>query len=435
MRMNKTNFKQYDTRWAKLGYPKKPYYIKGCGCGEVAIANVIIEMDKYKSQTPKTIQPYCKQFAAPNGNGTYFSGIPTMMKHYGLTEVKEHSTMNQLWKELAKGNRVAIYLMGNRKGGSKGVKWSGSAHFVSSVGYRYDSKTKKHMVYVKDSNSTSSSRNYWISYEDNMRGDVSRVWSGKLNGTLYQEPLKAFTYKPSTPYTGTVPSATVKKGDTGAKVKAVQTFLNWCSNAGLAVDGDCGNNTDTAIRRWQMQYKSEGIAVDGVFGAKSIKVAKEIVLKYAPTLADKILAACKTQAEWMKNSKYAWESNPTIAKSKKKGTCVTYVACVLQRIGYLSSGKYVWHDGGKVYGNNDKMTVTYPGSKKLHQLKSQLKAGDIVIDGNKNNNGSGSHIFILTGQWSGDNPIVWDNHSAQDKGGKSYTYTRNRSVIAVIRLK
>lgn len=188
MRMNKNNYKQYDTRWAKLGYPKKPWYIKDCGCGEVAICNVIIETSKYANETPKTIQPYCKQFAAPNGNGTYFSGIPKMMSHYGLTEVKEHQTMAELWKELKKGGRVAIYLMGNRKGGSKGVHWTSSAHFVCSVDYK--EKNGKHYVYVKDSNSTSSSRNGWISYEENMRNDVSRVWSGKLPKA---EPKKTTT--------------------------------------------------------------------------------------------------------------------------------------------------------------------------------------------------------------------------------------------------
>ena len=178
MGMNKLNFKQYDTRWAKLGYPKKPYYIKNCGCGEVSIANCIIEIEKYAKETPKTIQPYCVQYAAPNGNGTYFSGIPAMMKHYGMTEVQEHATMDTLWKELKKGNRVAIYLMGNRKGGSKKVHWTSSAHFVASVGYKY--ANKDHWVYMKDSNSTSTLRNGWISYKGNLRNDVSRVWSGKL---------------------------------------------------------------------------------------------------------------------------------------------------------------------------------------------------------------------------------------------------------------
>ena len=176
--MNKTKFLQTDSRWGGLGYPKKPWYIRNCGCGEVAIANIIIEIAKYKKYTPATIQPYCKQFAAPNGGGTYFSGIPKMMKHYGLTEVKEHDTMAQLWKELEKGDRVAIYLMGSRPGGSKKVHWTSGGHFICSVGYRKNGS--KHEIYVKDSYSNSSLRNGWISYEENMRNDVLRVWSGKL---------------------------------------------------------------------------------------------------------------------------------------------------------------------------------------------------------------------------------------------------------------
>ena len=152
------------------------------------------------------------------------------------------------------------------------------------------------------------------------------------------------------------------------------------------------------------------------------------------TLIVDLLNACKEQASWMRNSKYEWESNPTIEKSKKKGTCVTFVGCVLQRIKYLASGKYIWHDGGKVYGNNDKMTVIYPQNKTLRQLKNELRAGDIVMDGDKNDSGSGSHIFVLTGKWDGDKPIIWDNHSAQQGYGE-YVYGRNRNVIDIVRLK
>ena len=211
----------------------------------------------------------------------------------------------------------------------------------------------------------------------------------------------------------------------------IKNLQRW---VGEIQDGIIGQNT---VKAWQ---KEIGVTADGIFGKNSMKAWQKYLNEHdkadypKETIIDKELAACKTQADWMKNSSYAWQSNPTIAKSKYKGTCVTYVACVLQRIGILPSGNYVWHDGGKVYGNNSKMTVTYPG-KNLHQLKSQLRAGDIIIDGNKHDNGSGSHIFILTGNWVGDNPIVWDNHSAQDRGGKSYTYTRNRPVIAIIRLK
>lgn len=331
-----SNYKQYDTRWAKLAYPRKPWTIGYCGCGEVAICNCITKTAKYRDATPKTIQPYCKQFAEPHGNGTYFSGIPKMLAHYGFSEVKEHQTMNSLWKELSKGKRVAIYLMGNRKGGSKGVHWTGSAHFVCSTAFKVENG--KHYVYVKDSNSTSKLRNGWVSYEENLRGDVSRVWSGKL----------------------------------------------------------------------------------------------------PKTFADKIMQACKDQAEYMKNYVYGWQSRPTIEKSKKKGTCVTYVACVLQRTGLLPAGKYIWHDEkGKVVGATKDMTVAYC-SKTLKEYKNRLEKGDIVITGSKSDTAGGSHIFIVTGKWNGNNPYIWDNHSAERiKAGKSgaHTYNGNKKVIAIVKAR
>ena len=267
--MNKTKFLQTASGWGGLGYPKKPWYIRNCGCGEVSIANCIIEMDKYAGYTPATIQPYCKQFAAPNGNGTYFSGIPKMKAHYGMTEVKEHATMSELWTELAKGDRVAIYLMGSKRGGSKGVKWTSGGHFVCSVGYKYENG--KHYVYVKDSYSNSSSRNGWISYEENMKGDVVRVWSGKIIA------VSPTSYRPTTPYTGTLPKSTVKDGSKGDDVKACQTFLNWCINAGLSVDGNAKSKTVKAIKVYQKTY---GLGVDGKFGKASRAKAEEIIKEH-----------------------------------------------------------------------------------------------------------------------------------------------------------
>ena len=274
--MNKTKFLQTDSGWGGLGYPKKPWYIRNCGCGEVSIANILIEMQKYENYNPATIQPYCKQYAAPNGNGTYHSGIPAMMKHYGLTEVKEHATMKPLWDELAKGNRVAIYLMGSRKGGSKSVKWTSGGHFVCSVDYKYENG--KHKIYVKDSYSNSSLRNGWISYEENMKGDVLKVWSGKLNGTLYGD-IEPTDYRPTTPYTGTLPTKTVKKGYNNADSKALQTFLNWCIGTNFT-SGKFGEKTLEGVKIYQKTY---GLDVDGIFGSKSIAKAKEIVEEHANT--------------------------------------------------------------------------------------------------------------------------------------------------------
>lgn len=463
-KMNSTNYKQYDTRWGGLGYPKKPYFIKGCGCGEVAICNTIIEMANMSTQTPATIQPYCKQYADPNGNGTYHNGIPAMMKHYGMTEVKEHDTMPQLFAELAKGNRVAILLMGSRPGGSKRVRWTSSGHFIAATGYK---KSGSHdMLYIKDSNSSTSARNGWLSYQESLKGDCLKVWSGKLNGAPYQptpidddaklaidgiggiNTVRHFqNYLSVTMTDGItiredlqkyVPSLTAYEyGNGSPTVKAMQRWLG-LSNP----DGLWGPNTSKALQRRLIseKYLASG-EDDGIFGKVSMKALQRFlndnIGKHADypkeTIIDKELEACPVQATWMKNSKYAWESNPTVPKSKYKGTCVTYVACVLQRIGILPSGSYVWHDEGKVYGNNNKMTVTYT-RKKPSELKSTLKAGDIIIDGDPHDNGSGSHIFILTGQWSGSYPIIWDNWSGQDGKG-AYTYKRNRSLIAIIRLK
>lgn len=157
------------------------------------------------------------------------------------------------------------------------------------------------------------------------------------------------------------------------------------------------------------------------------------------TIIDKELDACKVQADWMKNFVYGWQEDPTIPKSKKKGTCVTFVACVLQRINILKSGQYIWiNNKKKVEGANSKMTVTYP-SGTLKSNKSKLKKGDIVIGGNgKTGAGAGSHIFILTGKWDGDNPYIYDQDSASRvKKGKSAAHTWKGSfkMIALIRLK
>ena len=172
------------------------------------------------------------------------------------------------------------------------------------------------------------------------------------------------------------------------------------------------------------------------------------ILKPQETIIDKELAACKIQAEWMKNYTYSWPKwKPrTVEMSKKYGTCVTFVACVMYRLGYLKEGKYIWHDGnghgtGKVVGTNNKMTVAYMNNKTFAALKDKLKAGDIVmVDDNKSGEaGNGGHIMIFTGKWnSAGKPIIWDNHSAERiKKGISgqYGYPKTRKILAVVRLK
>ena len=162
---------------------------------------------------------------------------------------------------------------------------------------------------------------------------------------------------------------------------------------------------------------------------------------HAPKLtqAERIMAACMAQAKHMKNYRYHWNPFPTILNSIKEGTCVTFVACVLQRLGYLKSGKYIWHNTkGKVTHATSRMKIMYPGGT-LKSNKKRLRPGDIVIAGKKSDVGSGSHIFFITGKWTKkNNPYIWDNHSCERiKHGKSgvHTYDGDKKVIAIIRLK
>lgn len=401
--MNKTKYMQTDKRWGGLGYPKKPWYLRNCGCGEVSICNAIIEMEQFKKYTPATIQPYCKQFAAPNGDGTYWSGIPAMMKHYGMTEVKEHATMAPLWKELAKGGRVAIYLMGSRRGGSKGVHWTSSGHFVCSVGYKV--KNGKHYVYVKDSYSNSSLRNGWISYEDNMKFDVLKVWSGKLNS---KAPKPKPTPKPT------------KSIDEIAKE---------------VIDGKWGNGDERISKLKKAGYDPDAVQ----------KKVNELLKPKTKTIGEKVLDACKEQAEWMKDASYGWIKHPTIANTKIEGTCVSFGSVVFQRVGALESGQAIWHNGkgfgtGKVTGANpDTMTVTYMNNKSITSIKDKLKPGDmILLDDNESGvKGSGGHEMIYAGEWKGSNPYVWDMEPNRTciKTQKPRTYSGKRKVLAIVRPK
>lgn len=158
-------------------------------------------------------------------------------------------------------------------------------------------------------------------------------------------------------------------------------------------------------------------------------------------ILDDIMEACAAQADWMRHSEYEWEPDPTIPKSRKKGTCVTYEGCVYQRLGVLKSGGYLWHTGkgygtGKVTHANALMNVKYLGNKTLTSLKGELRKGDcIMLDDNKSGEpGNGGHVLFLTGRWTASGkPYVWDNHSAQ-QGLGAYIYNGSRKVLARIRL-
>ena len=77
------------------------------------------------------------------------------------------------------------------------------------------------------------------------------------------------------PYTGELPTKTIKKGSEGKQVKLLQSFLNWYGGCDLVVDGIFGPATDKAVRNFQ---KKNGLEVDGIVGPKTrnkMKVVKK----------------------------------------------------------------------------------------------------------------------------------------------------------------
>ena len=152
-----------------------------------------------------------------------------------------------------------------------------------------------------------------------------------------------------------------------------------------------------------------------------------------------ISKAAKAQVAWEKNTVYKWEKQPTIIKSETHGTCVTYVACTLQRIGVLEPGQFVWTNGtgfgdGKVIGANNRMTVTYYKNKKtIKNIKSSLRLGDILIfnDNKSGKVGSCGHICIYNGTTYENGIYTFTGGRIISVNGKE-KYTRK--VFAVIRI-
>ena len=275
--MNKKIWKQADSRWSGKPYPVKSSTFGGNGCGCCACVHVAMEQDRYKGWTPESLRTWMisKGFAI-KGQGTTWNGITETLKHIGHSTVVRvwSDPMSSAWKELNKGNRIGILLFNSNKA-PNGTRWTAGGHYVAFTDYKVQNGL--HYFYCKDS----GGRNHdgWYTYEKSMKGCIAKVWIVERVGKQTDQTVKATTYKPTTAYSGTLPAGTVKKGTKGSDAKALQTFLNWCINAKLTVDGDAGDKTVEATEIYQKTY---GLEADGIFGAKSKAKAQEIINSLKP---------------------------------------------------------------------------------------------------------------------------------------------------------
>ena len=119
----------------------------------------------------------------------------------------------------------------------------------------------------------------------------------------------------------------------------------------------------------------------------SVKVQQCTEGSASPTDLQAWEDAMEAEYEWSKNRTYGWINPPTIATSKKKGNCVTFVACSLVRAGYLKDGQYFYLSPKtkKITGNAAKYVKDHPElfqlsypNRSVAQLKSKIQVGDIV---------------------------------------------------------
>ena len=170
-RMSKV-FSQLDPRWSKLPYPNKKYTIGTSGCGCCSVTHVIIESSKYEKYTPKTVQPYMKQFAVP-AQGTTWAGITESLKHYGFKPIN-HATLDDVFKTLAKRKKkLGIILF--RKGTKGGITWTTSGHYVAFTDYKV--AHGRHYFYTKDSGGRKHTG--WYCYETQMKGLIPQIWTAE----------------------------------------------------------------------------------------------------------------------------------------------------------------------------------------------------------------------------------------------------------------
>lgn len=165
------NFKQYDSRWARVPYPRAPYYMADSGCGATACADIVVTNPKYKDKTPKNMAKFMTKrgYAIPNA-GTAWAGITACLKHYGFS-VTQHDDMASFFKEMKKTGRMAIIVF---RGGSKGdVTWTLGGHFLACSGMEI--KNGQHRLYMLDVGPRGNTG--WFTYEKHMKGLVAQLWT------------------------------------------------------------------------------------------------------------------------------------------------------------------------------------------------------------------------------------------------------------------
>lgn len=172
--MNPRIIDQGDKRWAELGYRTLPYTVVKEGCGLCAVTMCAMERVKYWDYTPIDTIDFMRQYAT-NGDGTEGAGIDAGLDKY-IGNHKRFYDMQSFWNEVSKGNRIGIILF-NKNIPPDGKEWTFSGHYVMFGEYKYEDG--QHWLFTKDS--SWRAKNGWHSYEKNMKGCISVLWTAEIS--------------------------------------------------------------------------------------------------------------------------------------------------------------------------------------------------------------------------------------------------------------
>lgn len=160
-------------------------------------------------------------------------------------------------------------------------------------------------------------------------------------------------------------------------------------------------------------YNSNGVGLSAPYMGLCIHTdsnkPKKTAKKAEADPLQKWYDAMKRQFDWSKNQTYVWVENPTVANSKKKGTCITFPAVSLQRLGLIPKGSYFYFHPQKkrisgtaaayVKNHSDVFKLSYP-NKTIKDLGNKIQKGDIVGFGNP-----GYHTMVYMGKNSKGQPL------------------------------
>lgn len=245
--MNKTIFKQLDTKWSKLAYPTKASSFGGNGCGCCACTHIAIEQPSKRKWTPKTLRPWMVEHGyAVSGQGTTWSGITATLKYLGhknVVWIKRDDPMSKAWAELNKGNRIGVLLVDNGKT-PNGTVWTSSGHYVAFTDYKV--VNGQHKFYIKDSGFRD--HDGWYTYEKSLKGALPQLWiverlpADRLASTAYDFAWHTTKGMKNAPY----PKGRAKKQYAAALDKYFGKTRKW--HASARVGASCDVFIATCIR-------------------------------------------------------------------------------------------------------------------------------------------------------------------------------------------